>query len=130
MRWLWLGVLLVAVSSLPSGTVVAQGSYEEQMWKIAGRLACPVCEGQSIKDSDSQLASQMRQLIVDRLRLGEDPEKIIQFLVERYGEGVRMDPPKTGFGLGVWIGPVVFFAIGSVLVTLMLTRASRLKSGS
>ena len=130
MRLLWLGVLLVAVSSLPSGTIVAQVSYEEQMWKIAERLACPVCAGQSVKDSDSQLASQMRQLIVDRLRLGEDPEKIVQFLVERYGEGVRMDPPKTGFGLGVWIGPVVFFAIGSVLVTLMLTRASRLKSGS
>jgi len=130
MRLLWLGVLLVAVSSLPSGTIVAQVSYEEQMWKIAERLACPVCAGQSVKDSDSQLASQMRQLIVDRLRLGEDPEKIVQFLVERYGEGVRMDPPKTGFGLGVWIGPVVLFAIGSGLVTLMLTRDPRLKSGS
>ena len=90
----------------------AQDPYEERMWEIAEKVACPVCEGQSVKDSNAQLAREIRALIVERLRLGDDPDAIIQFLADRYGEGILMDPPKTGLGLGVWIGPFIFLAAG------------------
>jgi cytochrome c-type biogenesis protein CcmH/NrfF len=103
----------------------AQDPYEEQMWEIAERVACPVCSGQSVKDSNALLARQIRDLIVERLRLGDDPETIIQFLANRYGEGIRMDPPKAGLGLGIWIGPMVFFAVGIGIVAFLLKRRPR-----
>lgn len=114
-------VLLV----LTAGAAAAQDPYEERMWEIAEKVACPVCEGQSVKDSNAQLAREMRDLIVERLRFGDDPEAIIDFLAERYGEGILMDPPKTGLGLGVWVGPLIFLAAGIGIVAYRLTRRPR-----
>ncbi len=105
-----------------AGAAAAQESYEEQMWVIADQIACPVCEGQSIKDSNADLARQMRELITEKLRAGDDADSIRGFFADRYGEGVLMDPPKQGFGLGIWIGPLIFFVVGVALVTTVLRR--------
>ena len=116
----WAAFLLVFL--MTASVVGAQETYEEQMWVIAEQIACPVCEGQSIKDSKADLARQMRELIIEKLRAGEDPESIRRFFADRYGEGILMDPPKQGFGLGIWIGPMVFFVFGLILVAAVLRR--------
>ncbi len=125
MKPLRVAVALLVVWMLSASLAAAQDPYEEKMWEIAETVACPVCEGQSAKDSNAQLAQQIREFIVERLRLGEDPETIVQFLAERYGEGILMDPPKAGLGLGIWLGPLVFFAVGAGTVAFLLTRRSR-----
>ena len=125
MRTLRAVAAALALLGLSVGAAAAQDPYEERMWEIAEKVACPVCEGQSVKDSNAQLAREMRALIVERLRLGDDPNTIIGFLAERYGEGILMDPPKTGLGLGVWIGPFIFLAIGIGMVAYLLTRRPR-----
>ena len=120
-----LALALLTLWVLSASAAAAQEPYEEQMWEIAEIVACPVCEGQSVKDSNAQLARQIRDLIVERLRLGEDPATIVQFLADRYGEGILMEPPKAGLGLGIWIGPMFFFAVGIGTVALMLARRPR-----
>ncbi|MCY3802664.1 MAG: cytochrome c-type biogenesis protein CcmH [Chloroflexi bacterium] len=125
MRSLRAAAAVLLLLALSVGAAAAQDPYEERMWEIAEKVACPVCEGQSVKDSNAQLAREMRDLIVERLRLGDDPEAIIDFLAERYGEGILMDPPKTGLGLGVWVGPFIFLAAGIGIVAYLLTRRPR-----
>lgn len=115
---------MLVLLALSASAAAAQDPYEERMWEIAARVACPVCEGQSVKDSNAQLAREMRALIVERLRLGDDPDDIVEFLADRYGEGILMDPPKAGLGLGVWIGPFIFLAAGIGMVAYLLTRRS------
>ena len=106
-------------------SVAAAEEYEQEMWDIAADLACPVCAGQSIKDSNAPLARQIRALIIEKLEAGEDREAIVEFVVGRYGEGVRLDPPKSGFQLGVWLGPVVILALALGLVLTVLWRRER-----
>ena len=130
MRPLRAAAAVFILLALAAGAAAAQDPYEERMWEIAEKVACPVCEGQSVKDSNAQLAREMRALIVERLRLGDDPESIIRFLAERYGEGILMDPPKAGLGLGVWIGPFIFLAAGIAMVAYLLTRRPRGLSAS
>lgn len=122
----FLKALLVAtllVVALPA--IVAADEYENEMWDISEELACPVCSGQSIKDSNAPLAQQIRALILEKLEAGEDRAAIIAFVVERYGEGVQLDPPKTGIQLGVWLGPLVIVAIGLSLAATMFLRRAR-----
>ncbi|HJO06967.1 MAG TPA: cytochrome c-type biogenesis protein CcmH [Chloroflexota bacterium] len=115
-------VAIVLVVALPA--IVFADEYENEMWEITAELACPVCSGQSIKDSNAPLAQQIRALILEKLETGEDRAAIIAFVVERYGEGVQLDPPKTGIQLGVWLGPLVILAIGlSLAATMFLRRA-------
>jgi len=55
------------------------------MRDIARGLACPVCQGLSVADSPSQLATQMRELILQKVEDGETREQIVQYFVDRYG---------------------------------------------
>tara|TARA_B100001123_G_scaffold412790_2_gene510450 strand:- start:457 stop:834 length:378 start_codon:yes stop_codon:yes gene_type:complete len=93
---------------------------EQRMWLLAEELACPVCDGQSIKDSNAELAQQMRALIVVLLDSGRNEKEVTDYLVLRYGEEILLDPPKSGFQLGVWIGPVLFILIGVGIVSSKL----------
>ena len=111
-------VLLLALLLLVGagqGAVSAE-SLEEQTWAIAGKLACPVCAGQSVKDSSSELAVQMRTAIAEQLRRGRSESEVIAFMVDRYGEEILLDPPKSGSQLWVWIGPVAIVAAGLAIV--------------
>ena len=102
------GLLLSLTGQAPADDDLLQ----EQTWAIAGKLACPVCAGQSVKDSGAELAVQMRAAISEQLRRGRSEAEVIDFMVERYGEEILLEPPKSGPQLWVWIGPVAIVAAG------------------
>ncbi len=56
-------------------------------------LRCLVCQGQSIADSDAEMAGDMRALVRERIATGESPQHIREWLVQRYGDYVTYDPP-------------------------------------
>ena len=94
----------------------------KRMWSIAERLDCPVCQGQSVRESNAQLADQMREIITIRLQAGQSEEQIMQFFADRYGPGVLREPPREGLALGVWIGPLVILALGIAALGWVLVR--------
>lgn len=96
---------------------------DRQVREIALDLRCPVCQNISVADSASQLATQMRSVIRQKLQAGEPRESIIQYFVERYGEEVRLDPPREGFTLLVWIGAAAGVAGGAFVLISRLRRA-------
>jgi cytochrome c-type biogenesis protein CcmH len=102
------GLLLALTAQVP----VDEQLLQEQTWAIAGKLACPVCAGQSVKDSGAELAVQMRAAIAEQLRRGRSETEVIAFMVDRYGEEILLDPPKSGPQLWVWMGPVAIVAGG------------------
>lgn len=120
MRFFVAAAALLSALLLFAMPVAGQDPYEKRMWEIAAELACPVCQGQSVKDSKAQLALQIQALIVEKLKAGESPEAIKQFLVARYGEDILMSPPKRGLQLGVWLAPPLFLIAGALLVVAKL----------
>ena len=84
----------------------ADALYARQS-RIADKLDCPVCQGQSVKESNAPLAQQMRALINEKIDAGASDEEIFDFFAARYGVGILRDPPKQGLALGVWLGPIV-----------------------
>ena len=89
-------------------------------------IMCPVCPGESIDQSQNPLAVQMRAIVRDKLEEGWTDQQIKDFLVERYGPSVLMEPPASGFSLAAWIVPPVAFAlaIAALLLTLKWMRMS------
>lgn len=122
MRW-FLAFILASSVVVTSMTETSANEYIKEMWQISERLACPVCGGQSIKDSNAPLARQMRTVIIEKLKNGEDSEAIVEFFVDRYGEGVRLDPVKYGFQLAVWIGPIAIVSLALLIVGRVLWRS-------
>jgi hypothetical protein len=75
-----------------------------------------------VADSPSQLAQEMRAYIQRRLEAGESREAVLQDLVDRYGEGILLEPPRAGFTLLVWWLPWLSLALGGAVVALALRR--------
>ena len=79
-------------------------------------LRCLVCQGQSIADSDAELAGDMRHLVRTRISAGENPRAIRAWLVERYGNWISYRPPAEPVGWPLWAAPLILLALGVLLV--------------
>lgn len=118
-------IVVFAVLCAFAASVIAAPSLDDQVYAIARELMCPVCAGQTVAESNSQLAVQMREEIRTRLRRGEAREQILAFFVGQFGESVLATPPRRGVGLAVWLAPVVAFLIGAAILVRFLQGARR-----
>lgn len=87
---------------------------EARARELSRGLRCLVCRNESIDESHADLARDLRLLVRERIAGGDSDDEVIDFVVERYGEYVLLNPTKTGSSLILWIaGPVMLVvAIG------------------
>ena len=79
-------------------------------------LRCLKCQSQSIADSDAPLAGDMRNQVRQRIAAGEDPEKIRQWLIERYGDYISYAPRVTSVTWPLYALPVFLLAMAAFLL--------------
>ena len=79
-------------------------------------LRCLVCQGQSIADSDAELAGDMRDLVRRRIAAGERPEAVRGWLVQRYGSWITYRPPAEPLTWPLWLLPLALLGVGALLV--------------
>lgn len=94
----------------------AEDIYSQRTIKLAREIHCPICAGESVADSQTELARQMRGIIEEKVQAGESDQAIKDYFVARYGESILFDPPKSGFRLGLWWMPLIVVAIGAIVV--------------
>ena len=78
-------------------------------------LRCLVCQGQSIADSDAELAGDMRHMVRTRIAAGQRPSEVRRWLVERYGNWVSYQPPVEPATWPLWAAPLVLLGLGAWL---------------
>jgi cytochrome c-type biogenesis protein CcmH len=88
-------------------------------------LRCVVCQGQSIADSDAEMAGDMRSLVRERIAKGETPDRVRDWLIERYGDYVSYDPPLSGATAPLWIAPLALLVIGALVAARSFKRRRR-----
>jgi cytochrome c-type biogenesis protein CcmH len=87
-------------------------------------LRCLVCQGQSIADSDAEMAGDMRALVRERIAKGEKPEAIRAYLVQSYGDYVTYDPPLSWVTAPLWIAPLLLLGIGLLLARRLFRKGA------
>lgn len=123
--------LLLAVAVALAAPVFADSSMPAARWSdrqlpdprqeaaarsLMDEVRCLVCEGQSVGDSDAELAGDMRHLIRERIAAGETPSEIRAWLVERYGNWITYSPPVEPLTWPLWIAPLALLAGGLFLL--------------
>ena len=91
-------------------------SIDTQVREISLHLMCPVCSGQSVSESNAQLAKDMRATIRKQLEEGKSKEQILGYFVSRYGESILSSPPPKGFNILIWILPTFGIIIFGLLL--------------
>ncbi len=97
---------------------------EERFQKITNELRCLVCQNQTIADSNSGLATDLRDQVAKQIIQGKSDEEIFMYMEERYGEFVLYNPPFSNANVLLWIGPFI------VLFVAIIVTAKTVKSHS
>lgn len=87
-------------------------------------LRCLVCQGQSIADSDADMAGDMRSLVRERIARGERPADVRKWLVDRYGDYVTYDPPLSAATAMLWLTPLLLLVLGLLIARGSFRRGS------
>ncbi len=116
------GVPAVAEPPPPPDVPLADPVAEQKAKALMGELRCLTCQNQSIADSGAAQAQAMRVEVRERIAAGEEPEAVRAFFVERYGDWVSFVPPARQDTALLWAAPLLFLALGAVLVMRRIRR--------
>ncbi len=136
MRWLKLIVVVLTLAApvrafaVQPDEVLADAALEARARVLSKELRCMVCQNQSIDDSDAPLARDLRILVRERLQAGDSDQRVIDFLVARYGEFVLLKPRFSLHTALLWLGPAAILLIGAVGLFMVARRyQTRARSG-
>tara|TARA_X000000950_G_scaffold279129_1_gene371208 strand:+ start:1840 stop:2217 length:378 start_codon:yes stop_codon:yes gene_type:complete len=80
---------------------------EDRMRNLANELRCMVCQNQSLLESDSELAKDLKSLIKEKFNEGKSEQEVKTYLVERYGEFILFKPSFKFSNLLLWLSPIL-----------------------
>lgn len=123
-------LLLLAAAAESAAPAPARYAYvqlpdpaqEAEARGLMGAIRCLVCQGQSIADSDADMAGDMRSLIRERIAAGEKPAAVRDWLISRYGDYVTYDPPLSVATAPLWIAPLLLLGAGVWIARASLKR--------
>lgn len=119
-----LALALITAPALADSTLPAAKWANEQLPDARQEAAakalmltirCIVCQGQSIADSDAELAGDMRAMVRSRIAAGEKPEAIRHWLIERYGQWVSYKPLVEPLTWPLWFAPLILLGLGAFI---------------
>lgn len=91
---------------------LADAALEARAQSLFKQTRCMVCAGESVAESNAELAKDMRMLIRDKVRKGEPDEAITAYLESRYGEEISLSPPVDARTYALWLLPLMLLALG------------------
>ena len=122
-----LAALIVLLAAWPAFAVnpdeiLPDPALEARARAISANLRCLVCQNQSIDDSDADLAHDLRVIVRERLTAGDTDAEAVQYIVDRYGEYVLLNPVIAPHTILLWIAAPVVLLIGVVAVIIGVRR--------
>ena len=131
MRYLAALLLILAAPALADSNLppsywanrqLPDARQEAAATRLMQEIRCLVCQGQSIADSDAELAGDMRHLVRSRIAAGEKPAAVRDWLVERYGNWISYTPPAAPIGWPLWAAPLLLLVAGLLLIRKRIGR--------
>ena len=117
---------LLADSNLPpaywSDRQLPDPKQEAEASALMQQIRCLVCQGQSIADSDAELAGDMRDLVRRRIAAGEKPSAIRAWLIQRYGTWISFRPTAEPAAWPLWMLPLLLLLVAGYLVRRRIKR--------
>lgn len=105
-------------------------SYRLRYKEVGGQLRCPKCENQSIADSDSPSAFDMRQELYRLLEEGKTDQQIFDYMVNRFGDYVLYKPPMRSDTWLLWFFPPALVVLGLLLIFFLARSRKNAESAT
>ena len=110
------------VFSIEPDEILSDSILENRARNLSKGIRCLVCQNQSIDDSDSELAKDLRKIIRIKIVEGKKDKEINDFLVEKYGNFILMKPPFYSETFLLWSSPFIIVFIGFMIIFFSLKK--------
>jgi len=113
--------LAQAIEPLPFKNHAEEVRYQH----LTAQLRCPMCQNETLADSNAPIARDLRNQIFQLMQHGQTDAQIKQYLVDRYSEFVLYDPPVARNTWLLWFGPLLILLVGAAAVIATIRKRSR-----
>jgi cytochrome c-type biogenesis protein CcmH len=128
-------LMLVSALAMPTvsraqpGTIAAIETFSDPAQEARARnlqrqLRCLVCQGESVDESNSDFAADIRHLVRQQITSGKSDPQILDFLVERYGDFILMKPPLQSDTWLLWLAPFLVLGAGGAVAWTVVKKAA------
>ena len=121
---IFISIIIICLTQSISGNsygvepdeILQNQKQELRARNISKNIRCLVCQNQSIDESNAPLAKDLRILIRNKIKEGNNNEEIYKFLTDRYGDFILLKPPFKLSTLALWLLPFIFFIVGIFII--------------
>jgi len=116
-------ILFSHVSQAAIETFEFENAQQEKTFhELTKLLRCPKCQNQNIADSNAELAKDLRNKTYELVKQGQSKEQVVDYMVARFGNFVRYDPPVTPATIFLWLGPLLFIVFGLLVLIRQIKK--------
>ena len=120
-------LVIVLFFALPAAAAVVEESPDKRrVLDLAAQLRCAVCQSQSVAESNSELAVEMKRVIEEKFDQGASEAEVVDYFVARYGDYILMKPRSDGAGRLLWLAPALILMLVVTVVVLQIRQRSRI----
>lgn len=110
--------------------ILPDPAMEQRARDISAGLRCLVCRNESIDESNAELARDLRLLVRERLLEGDTNEEVVDYVVDRYGEYVLLNPTTRGSNIFLWLAGPIMAVIALILAFFYVRGRATAKSAA
>ncbi len=119
-----LAFLATPLAAVQPDEVLDDPVLESRARALSEGLRCPVCRNESIDESNAEISRDLRLLLRERLVAGDTDPQAVQFLVDRYGEYILLNPRADGANIVLWLAaPIMLLLAGAVAIATVRSRS-------
>jgi cytochrome c-type biogenesis protein CcmH len=125
---LWLALCLLpvlAVAQAIQPLPFRDRAEEVRFQKLSAELRCPMCQNETLADSNAPIAHDLRRQVFEMIQAGKSDDEIKAYLVERYSQFVLYKPPVEPSTWLLWFGPAALLLAGAIVVAIQVRRRAR-----
>lgn len=112
------------IGAVQPDEILENTELETRARDLSVGLRCPVCRNESIDESHADISRDLRLLLRERLVAGDTDEQAVQFLVDRYGEYILLNPLVSGANIILWLAaPLMLLLAGGIAFVTVRTRS-------
>ncbi|CAI3925242.1 cytochrome c-type biogenesis protein [Commensalibacter communis] len=100
---------------------------EQRAQHLGAQLRCLVCQNESIEDSSADLAKDLRKVVRQRIVAGDTDSQVMEWMVDHYGNFIRLKPPFTFTTALLWFMPVLALGIGFIIAFVTLRKRKHIE---
>ena len=118
-------LLATPLMAVEPDEVLSDHVLEQRALDLSKDLRCPVCQSESIDESNAPISKDLRLLVRERLVAGDSDTEVIDYIVARYGEFVLLKPTFGGANWVLWAAGPLMLLLSSLVGIAYLRARSR-----